>query len=110
MECVNYLNNKEYHINYKLSLFPSKFAGYQSKNKNKGEVKLYISSIWNAQFDPHDEFDINFHWFLEAFLYTMLLERICLERAFQKIRMTNRCVQYEKYRCKMDYITDLMLG
>ena len=98
-------------------MYPSKFAGYQSKNKNKGEVKIYVSSIWKwvhswrwtEYFDEDDATEIMFDNFLKEMIFTMILERICLERAFQKIKMTNRCKEFNGFNCKMDYIATLFI-
>ena len=100
------LNNIE--INYKLSLYPSKFLGYQSKNKNKGNLTFYISTIWKW-INPHyrKENEINntmINKFIKGLLEIILLERICIERAFQKIRMKNRCKNFKGFTCKIDYI------
>ena len=83
-------------MTYKISLYPSKFVGYQFKSGATGEVKVFISTIWNHS--------ITFEDFLEKIIYITILERICLERAFQKIRMKNRCKPFckmEKYAIKM---------
>ena len=76
-------------IFYKISTFPSKFLGYQEKKGKNGTIKLFITSIWGISQD--------FNKFLEEMIFTLILERICLERAFQKIRMKNRCNP-----CKME--------
>lgn len=89
---------KNTNVEYKVSLYTSKFLGYQSKKRNEGEVKVYISTIWKWSNE-------NFTQFYLALSYITLLERICLERAFQKIRLKNRCKKFrEDYTCKMDYI------
>lgn len=103
-------------VEYKISLYPSKFIGYQSKKGNKGCVKLYISPIWKyihslrwkTYFDEDWIIEFMFDEFINELLYTMLLERICLERGFQKIKMKKRCKEYNGFRCKMDYITTLI--
>ena len=89
-------------IEYKISLHLSKFLAYQSKNKNKGIVKLFISVIWKYVRKDFDRFVI---WIN----YLTILERICLERAFQKIRMKNRCKPYKDFLCKIEQIAYLML-
>ena len=101
------LNNVE----YKISLHPSRFVGYQSKNGNRGEVKLYVGTLWfNNSFEEEKDFEKDFEWFLEDFIHTLILERICLERAFQKIRLKNRCGSFHTFTCKMDYITSIMMN
>lgn len=103
-------------VEYKISLYPSKFLGYQSKNQDTGKITLYISSIWKwvhswrwtSYFIEPEATEIMFDDFLNEFLYTMILERICLERAFQKIRMKKRCEEFNGFTCKMDYIATLI--
>lgn len=82
-------------VEYIVSLHPSDYVGYQSKNKNNGIVKLHISTIYNNS----DDFDD----FVNYCVFTLVLERICLERGFQKIRMKNRChpCKMQKYACEM---------
>jgi len=70
-------------VTYEISLNPSRFMGYQSKNKQKGMVKIFPINIFNAIPD--------FKIFVEEIIYFTILERICLERGFQKIRIKNRC-------------------
>lgn len=88
-------------VNYKISTYPSKSFAYQSKNKHNGEVKLFISTIW-----IHSK---SFEHFVQACIYYTLIERVCLERGFQRIRMKNRCKPYQKdekkYSCKMEWVT-----
>ncbi len=84
-------------IKYKVSLYPSKYVGYQSKARDKGEIKAYISTIWEMC-------DSNFWKFVFWLDYIIVLERICLERGLQKIKMTNRCKPYKNFTCKMEYI------
>ena len=95
-------------VDYKISLYPSKFVGYQSKSKNQGYVKLFISSIWDWVNTWSDNYKNIFENFISAINYIILLERICLERAFQKIRMTKRCENYNGFNCKMDYVATLI--
>jgi len=82
-------------IRYKISTYPSKFGGYHSKNKENGIITAYITRIWNQCQD--------FDNFVSDFIYINILERICLERGFQKIRMKNRCkpCKMEKYANEM---------
>lgn len=82
-------------VEYKISSYPSKFAGYQSKKQTNGTVKIFISTLW--KYAP------NFDDFLFQLNYIIILERICLERGFQKIRMKNRCnpCQMERYAIEM---------
>jgi hypothetical protein len=85
-------------VEYSVSLHPSEFEGYQSKAGDTGKITLYVSTIWvNAEG--------NFDRFVDTLSYVSLLERICLERAWQKIRMKNRC----KPHCKLTPYADLMM-
>ena len=60
-----------------------------------GEVKLFISSIWKCS--------KSFEHFVQKMIFYIIIERICLERAFQKIKMKNRCkpCKMEKYALEM---------
>lgn len=95
-----------YFVNYKISSYQSKFLGYQSKKGNFGVIKLFICTIWKYSSD--------FDTFVDNLNYILITERICLERAFQKIKMRDRCKPYDgnnqfgKFGCKMDYIAWLM--
>lgn len=97
---------KNTNVEYKVSTHSSKFLGYQSKKGNEGIVKVFISNIWKGC-------NNNFIRFYLTLNYITLLERICLERAFQRIRLKDRCKLYREkidddveieYACKMDYI------
>lgn len=70
----------ETEVNYRVSIYASKFLGYQSKSGRKGIVKLYISNIWKWA-------DGDFSVFWKRMIAILLMERICLERAFNKIRI-----------------------
>lgn len=85
-------------IKLKISLYKSKSLGYQSKKGLEGKITLFISNIYDYS---KQDFDI----FVKCLNYTYLLERICLERAFHKIRMKERCEKFKGlFSCKMDYI------
>ena len=85
----------DYRVKYKVSLYPSRYCAYQSKKGKSGEVKLFISTIW--------DFSRNFDKFLKNCISLIILERICLERGFQKIKMKNRCKDFRGYHCKMEF-------
>ena len=84
-------------VEYKVSLYPSKFLAYQSKARGNGEVKAYISTIWKMC-------DSDFFRFVYWLDFLIVLERICLERGFQKVKMTNRCKPYKNFTCKMEWV------
>lgn len=67
-------------VEYKISLYPSKFKAYSGKKGKNGYVKLFISNIW-------EEADKDFDLLVMRMICYTLLERICLERAFNKIRI-----------------------
>jgi len=92
-------------VEYKISTKPSakNFIGYQSKSSSKGraELKLFISNLWDCTG--------NFIGFLNECITTILVERICLEFAFNKIRLKpTRCKSFMKkgrfYPCVPGYI------
>jgi len=85
-------------VEYKISIYPSKFLGYQSKARNKGEVKVYVSTLLKY---AENDFWKFVHW-LDAIT---LIERLCLERGFQKIKMKDRCKRYkDSFGCKMEWV------
>jgi len=59
-------------------------------------LKLFPSKI-----DIHNKF-------IKTFIFLIILERICLERGFQKIKMKNRCnpCKMEKYAYKIMELVD----
>lgn len=78
-------------IEYITSTYPSKNSAYQSKKGNKGRIKLFISVIWKEA--------IIFDNFVALINFYQIMERYCLERCFQKIRIKggmcnpNCCIQ-----------------
>jgi len=70
-------------INYKVSLYKAKTMARFNKNKNKGNIILYISNIWNIDKNKL----LSFNHFVEWCIYFTLVERICLERAHNKIKI-----------------------
>jgi len=94
------MEEQVFEVEYKVSTYPSKSGAYQSKNKYYGCVKLFISTIYKRS--------KSFEHFVQRIIFNILLERICLERGFQKIIMRNRCKLYQKdekiYSCKMEWI------
>lgn len=87
-------------VNYVISTYPSKFAGYQSKKGNEGTIKAFVSTVYKGSYD------------LDAFvlhlIHIILHERVCLERAFNKIKikggMCNPCCVEKIADKMMDYI------
>ena len=85
-------------VELKISTYRSKGLGYQSKKGLEGKLTLFVSNIYD--YSKQD-----FNLFVKCLDYVYLLERICLERAFQKIRMKERCKKFKgPFSCKMDYI------
>lgn len=86
-------------IEYIISNRPSKFLGYHQKNGGRGEVKVFLPNIWQYASEKYETF-------VDAISYVFLLERICLERGFQRIRLQNRCGM--RPYCKMETIAQRM--
>lgn len=84
-------------IDLHISTHPSEFLGYQAKSGTRGTITLFASSLWK---EGRGEFDR----FVAELEYVYLLERICIERAFQRIRMKDRCEPF----CKLQKVADLM--
>lgn len=75
-------------VEYIISTYLSKSEGYQSKKGSTGEIKAFITNIWNktkkwAKKLHIDHFDL----FVDYLNLIFIHERYCLERAFQKIRI-----------------------
>lgn len=88
-------------INYKISTYPSKFAGYQSKKGGVGTITMYIVSIWSCA--------KNLPAFIRDLIWTGLIERICIETAFQRIRIKGgKCSKKYDGMCVMEYIANEM--
>jgi len=66
-------------IKYIISTHLSKFAGYQSKKQHQGEIKLFVSNIYEMS----DDFDD----FIVQLIYIQLIERVCIELAFNKLKI-----------------------
>jgi hypothetical protein len=78
-------------IEYAISTHPSRFMGYQEKSGTRGTIKLYVASIYK-QYEEEGEPP-----FVDLLIFYMLVERFCIERAFQHVRMHQRC----KPECKI---------
>lgn len=82
-------------IKYKVSTRKSKFGGYHSTSKGKSTITAYIQNL---------RYEDSFEYFVHNLIYIFIVERIYLERGFQRIRMKNRCSP-----CKMDKYADEMM-
>jgi len=75
-------------VDYIISLHPSKFDGYQSKKGNKGEIKAFISNLWKMAMEDSIKMSKKpFDLFIIHLNFVFTIERYCLERAFQKIKI-----------------------
>ena len=71
-------------INYKISLSKAKTPAHWNINKDKGNIIIYVSNIWKES--------TSYISFIYWLIYYDIIERICLERAFNKIRIKGgRC-------------------
>lgn len=95
-------------VDYKFSLHPGKHPAYWNINGDIGNITFYLGEIWDLSqsrtkpdIEGWDELDA----FIDELLYSDLSERICLERAHEKIRIKNgRCNP-----CCVRYFTELAL-
>jgi hypothetical protein len=91
-------------VDYKVSLRESKTGGRWQINKDKGTITFNLPNHYNSAkkaierkrgycnlYDKSDEDIINL--FVMDLIETELIERICIERAYQKIRLKghSRC-------------------
>jgi hypothetical protein len=89
---------------YKISTYQSKFAGYHwTTSTSESRITAYISNIWSFAKQQGKSDDEIFDRFVKELNFIIILERICLERGFNKIRMKNRCkpCKMEKYAREM---------
>lgn len=107
------MNKKEYNINYIISIYPSKFDGYQSKKGNQGYITAYISNLWDHAKNGFCGIG-PFQLFVNLLNSIFIHERYCLERAFQKIRikggMCNPCCVKNIVNNTIEYLFGLNYG
>lgn len=78
-------------VNYKVSLHKAKTPARWNINKDKGNIILYIGNIWSSINNVLNDSNI-YEYFIEWSILYILMERICLERAFNKIKIKGgRC-------------------
>lgn len=82
-------------VEHKYSLSPSKYLGCWNINKDIGKITFYLNSLWNSarrhsDVYEDDHMDLCIENFIEDVIYLDLIERVCLERAHEKIRMKGR--------------------
>ena len=95
-------------IEYRYSLFNSKWPAYWNINGNTGKISFYLGNIWEiAQSRPKpdiggwDEMDS----FIDELLFYDISERFCLERAHEKIKIKGgKCNP-----CCVKHITELAM-
>lgn len=102
-------------INYKMSSYQSKFAGYQSKKGSVGNIIVYIPTIWKNSEKWALEQDVDpFAIFVDYINIVFIHERYCLERAFQKIKikggMCNPCCVMKGVDYTTNYLFRLSFG
>ena len=95
-------------VEYKYSLFKGKHPAYWNINKDEGRITFYLGEIWDVA-QSHKKPDVEgwdeFDSFIDDLLYYDLSERICLERAHEKIRLKGgRCNP-----CSVQYFSQLAL-
>jgi hypothetical protein len=78
-------------------------------NKDIGRITLYLIPLWDdaidhSLFKEHDEFNTCLEKFIDYLNFTYVLERVCIERAHEKIRIKGgRCKP-----CCVRYFAELM--
>lgn len=86
----NLQENEDSIVEYRVSTYRSKYNAYWNPKKPKATITFYVSTLW-------EESESDFNTFVDHLIFLHILERICLERRFQHIKMKNRC----KPTCKM---------
>jgi len=75
-------------VDYRISTYPAKSEGYQSKKGLHGVITAYISNLWSITKEWSTEKDLDhFELFVDYINIIFIHERYCLERAFQKIKI-----------------------
>jgi hypothetical protein len=117
--------SKRLNVDYKVSLREGKNAAHWNINKDNGTVTHNLPNLWNEAVETKDEErgyniqELDGDWehlpavegyideFIELLVETDLKERVCLERAHEKIRMNGRtrCDP----NCCVHRVTSLML-
>lgn len=102
-------------VEYKISIYKSKYEGYQSKKGNTGSVKAFISNLWNRAIHHSKRLNIcGFDLFVEFLITIFIHERFCLERAFQRIRIKggacNPCCMQNITLYTTQYLFDIRVG
>jgi hypothetical protein len=93
-------------VDYVVSMFMSEFAAYQSKSGIKacnprGKITMYITRIWKETQNDVEKFT-------RYLIYYTFLETACIQRAFSRIRMKNRCKHCKLWNPCMDAIVPLV--
>ena len=90
-------------IEYSISLYPSRFMGYQSKRGGFGKLTVFVSNLIDL---INDEEDLSI--FVKIMNAIIIQERFCLERAFQKIKILggkcNPCCVQNLVDFTIDYL------
>ncbi len=87
-------------VENKVSLIENSiFQGRWNINKDWGAITLNVINLWDAARNHSDFFETDhpetcFENFIQEMNWTYVVERICIERAHEKIRMKGRS------RCK----------
>ena len=82
-------------VDFRVSLKNGRYPARWNINKDNGIVTVYLPEIWdNARdhslFYEHDHPEQTYQNFLDELILSNLLERICLERAHEGIRLKGR--------------------
>lgn len=93
------MNRGRLEVEYRLSLNESKYPAYWTIKSDHGRITQYLPSHWNAARQHSDIFELDhpdevMENFIEELIYSEITERICVERAHERIRMKGRT------RCK----------
>jgi len=94
----------EVEIDYKISLYPSKYHGYWRSN---GKINIYVSKIWkdmnDAYSDKSDEEKVD--EFTNDLRNVMLIETLCFYRGKNKLKVKNKCLPH----CKVARIANYLV-
>ena len=95
-------------VDYKYSLHNGKHPAYWNINGDSGKITFYLGEIWDlaqSRSKPDIEGWDDMDAFIDELLFSDISERICLERAHEKIHIKGgRCNP-----CCVRYFTELAM-
>lgn len=89
-------------IDYKISLYPSKYHGYW----RPGKINIYVAKIWTDMEESYADSpdDQKVDEFARDLANVILIETICLYRSKNKSKLKNKCYPHCKVARLANYL------